>query len=213
MLKGIDVSHMQSDIDWSAVVGSGVSFAYAKATEQVNFTDPMFLNNYREMKAAGIPRGAYHFFHPSINPSQQAAHFVATLAIADNGVNGTVKIGPGELPPMLDLEYTKDASPGPLTYVKNVQTWLDFVEKATGRTPGIYTSASFWNHATAFSAAFARYPLWVAEYQVAAPKLPQGWPAYTFWQTGEGTTAGVSGQVDLDSYEGTVEELQALAGC
>ena len=31
--KGIDVSSYQSNVDWSSVVGYGVSFAYIKATE------------------------------------------------------------------------------------------------------------------------------------------------------------------------------------
>ncbi len=38
----IDVSHWEGNIDWNAVKGSGISAAYAKATEGVNYIDPTF---------------------------------------------------------------------------------------------------------------------------------------------------------------------------
>src|SRR5262249_22791906 len=63
-LKGIDVSNYQGKIDWQAVKKSGVVFAFAKATEGVDFVDKSFAANFKAMKAAGIIRGAYHFARP-----------------------------------------------------------------------------------------------------------------------------------------------------
>src|SRR3954453_10276082 len=59
-LRGIDVSHHQGQIDWSAVKASGIQFAYIKATEGTEFTDATFAENWRNSNTAGIVRGAYH---------------------------------------------------------------------------------------------------------------------------------------------------------
>src|SRR5262249_30419769 len=58
---GIDVSHHQGPIDWPQVAVAGVGFAYIKATEGKDLSDPMFRVHWRAADAAGIPRGAYHF--------------------------------------------------------------------------------------------------------------------------------------------------------
>ncbi|MCC2096979.1 MAG: glycosyl hydrolase family 25, partial [Hyphomicrobiales bacterium] len=60
-IHGIDVSKYQGDIDWNAVRASGVKFAWIKATEGGDHADERFLQNWNAAKAAGVPRGAYHF--------------------------------------------------------------------------------------------------------------------------------------------------------
>src|SRR5437867_1330928 len=61
-LRGIDVSHYQGAINWDDVASGGISFAYIKATEGTNFVDPLFAQNWAGAEAAGLRRGAYHFF-------------------------------------------------------------------------------------------------------------------------------------------------------
>jgi len=57
----------------------------------------------------------------------------------------------------------------------------------------------------------AAYPLWVADYEVDQPSLPQGWTTWLLWQNSEdGTVAGVDGAVDLDEVNGTLADLQAV---
>ena len=95
--------------------------------------------------------------------------------------------------------------------MKDLQTWLDVVQQATGRTPIIYTDHGFWN--SLGTSAFGSYPLWIAEYGVQSVTLPAGWASWTFWQYSEsGTVSGVSGAVDLNVFSGTLEELTALTG-
>lgn len=208
-MNGIDVSHVQGTIDWPTVAGAGVGFAFAKATEGTTFTDSKFAANWFGMKAAGIARGAYHFFHPAMDAAAQAAHFLAVLASANGG---SAQLAPGDLPPVIDLEWVKDAMPAPTEYAADVQAFLDAVEAGTGRAPMIYTDASFWNEFAA-SDAFGRYPLWVAEYGAHAPKLPAGWDQYTIWQnSSNGKAAGIATPVDLDVFNGSPEEMQQLAG-
>jgi lysozyme len=64
---GIDVSNHNPPVDWQAVKNANISFAFAKATEGATFKDITFARNWSGMKAAGIMRGAYHFFRPAKN--------------------------------------------------------------------------------------------------------------------------------------------------
>src|SRR6266851_920044 len=94
ILHGLDVSHHQGTIDWLAVAKAGMRFAYAKATDGVSFVDPMFATNWTAMKAAGIPRGAYHFFRPAHALEAQVNSFVTKVKTLSGD----------DLPPMLDVE-------------------------------------------------------------------------------------------------------------
>src|SRR6476620_6575337 len=76
---GIDVSNHQGDIDWSALAGSNVAFAYIKATEGGDFRDKRFQLNWEGAKKAGITRGAYHFFTQCRPGAEQAKNFIATV--------------------------------------------------------------------------------------------------------------------------------------
>ena len=56
-------------------------------------------------------------------------------------------------------------------------------------------------------------PLWVAQYTAAAcPDIPLPWTRWAFWQhTATGSVTGVPGAtLDLDTFDGTLEDLQAF---
>lgn len=197
---GIDVSHHNGIIDWSAVVSTGIGFAYAKATEGTSVQDSQFQVNYAAIRANGILRGAYHFFHPGADPIEQADNFLAMA-----------KLLPGDLPPVLDIEVN-DGQTAEII-VDRLADWLDKIEQALGRTPMIYTSAGFWIGNLAGSKAFTRYPLWVAHYTTRpTPALPPGFSNYVVWQYSElGQIAGVVGTVDLDRFNGTADDLTNFA--
>lgn len=195
-LPGIDVSHWQGAIDWDAVAGDGVEFAFIKATEGGDYTDPRFAANWAGARQAGVLRGAYHFFRPQTDAMAQAAHFLRT-----------VQLEPGDLPPVLDVEVTDGRSLDAVA--AGVRTWLQEVERATGRRPIIYTRASFWT--AQMGGGFGGYPLWVAHYGVAAPNIPSGWSAWTFWQHSDaGRVDGIAGGVDLNWFNGGRAELDAF---
>src|ERR1035437_5741407 len=61
---GVDVSHSQGVINWTSTKSSGVSFAWAKATESSIIHDADFILNEANAVAAGVLIGAYHFAHP-----------------------------------------------------------------------------------------------------------------------------------------------------
>jgi lysozyme len=196
---GIDVSHYQGTVDWAKVKGAGNSFAFAKATESVGVVDAMFATNWPAMKDAGLLRGAYHFYHAAENATDQATHFLEVVQLA-----------PGDLPPVLDIESGGLEGQSSSALVEGVTTWLGLVQEQTGFTPMIYVSPSFANEY--LQSKFGAYPLWVAEYGVSQPKTTNGWSTWAFWQHSQsGTMSGVSGPVDLDTFNGSQAGLQAFA--
>ena len=95
---GLDVSDYQASMSWSSVKTSGVSFAWAKATEGLTEVEATFTNNMINAKAAGILIGTYHFAHPELHsPDVEAAHF---WSVAGSYITG----GGSYLMPMLDFE-------------------------------------------------------------------------------------------------------------
>lgn len=204
-MLGVDVSHYQNAIDWSAVAESGHVYAFHKATEGATFVDDMYATNRMEAGTEEIPFGAYHFARPDgggiaaaqADAASEVQHF---LAIADPQ--------PGDLIPVLDLEVTGGLPPNRL--IAWTQAWLDGVESALGVKPLIYTSPNFWstnmNDTTTFAA--QGFPLWIAHYTSAAePRTPAGdWNGngWSFWQwTSCATVPGITGCADEDRFEGT----------
>ncbi len=199
---GLDVSHYQGTIDWATVARQGFRFAFAKATEGTTWTDPEFAANWAGMQAAGLLRGAYHYYDPGSDPAGQADHFLATV-----WPNGG-QLAPGDLPPVLDIEDM--GSQTGVEIVQGIEAWLSRVRQATQCSPILYTNRTFWNELG--SAQFGAYPLWIAEYGVATPVLPAGWQQWRLWQYSEtGSVAGITGDVDLDAFQGSPEDLARLA--
>jgi len=195
--QGIDVSHFQGAVDWHAVRQAGKSFAFAKATDGVTYTDPQFAANWAGIKAAGLVRGAYHFFEPTDDAASQAEHFLAT-----------VELEPGDMPPVLDVERNTGVTSAQLW--EGVAAWLEEVAAKTGRLPMIYVAPGFWN-SNSPDLSLVKYPLWLADYAVQ-PTLPHGWSAWRFWQYSQtGAVEGLHGQFDLDEFNGTAEQMLSFA--
>ena len=202
IVKGVDVSHYDGTIDWAAVHGAGIAFAFMKATESTGFADPQFAANWNGAGANGVIRGAYHFFRASADATAQADYFVQQAGVP----------AAGDLPLTIDLETLDGVAAA--TVASDALTFLARVETKSGRKPIVYTSASFLS-SIGSPAGFGAYTLWVANWQVSCPKLPSPpWSDWTFWQ--DSATATVNGipatAVDSDQFNGTLADLQAFAG-
>ncbi len=199
-VHGMDISHYDGTIDWPTAHSSGIAFAFAKATESTNYVDPTFSTNWAGMLAAGVVRGAYHFFHADVDPVAQANFVVQTVGA----------LGPNDLPIALDLETTNGQSPSVIA--ANALTFLQTVTMLTGRTAAIYSSPSFIDM-IGNPAGLQTYTLWIANWGVSCPDVPAPWSNWTFWQhTDTGTVPGVSGMgsVDLDTFNGTLSQLMGM---
>ncbi|MCP3992413.1 MAG: lysozyme M1 (1,4-beta-N-acetylmuramidase) [Actinomycetia bacterium] len=83
---GIDVSHHQGEIDWEAVAGDDIVFAYLKATEGGDWVDPRFVENWSAARGAGLEVGAYHFFRTCTDGALQAQNFLSTVPLSDSAL-------------------------------------------------------------------------------------------------------------------------------
>ncbi|MEO1375935.1 MAG: GH25 family lysozyme [Cyanobacteria bacterium J06635_10] len=212
-VKGIDISNNNPPINWHTVKRSGISFAFAKATEGGTWIDQTFASHWSRMKAAGIIRGAYHYCRPNKTAQQQADNF---LRVVENVFE------PGDLPPVLDVEQWPPKVGREWNAINLQQRinligdWLEKVGDALGERPIIYTSPSFWREYMNDTLAFTDYPLWLAHYtsrnQPTVPANNWGGNGYTFWQyTERGRVPGVIGDVDVNRYSGNFRKLVALA--
>ena len=196
-MSGIDVSHFQQEIDWLQVKRMGVAFAFIKATEGLNIFDGRFNQNWRNAKMARVLRGAYHFFRPQLDGEAQARYFL-----------DKIRGDPGDLPPVLDVEVLANTAPERM--IAAAGAWLKTVSASLGCKPILYTGSAFWRKTLKNSATFSEYPLWIAHYTSGPnPVVPSAWPRWTFWQfSQQGKVAGITGNVDLDIFNGTAAELE-----
>jgi GH25 family lysozyme M1 (1,4-beta-N-acetylmuramidase) len=211
-VPGIDVSYWNAGIDWPKVRAAGQRYVFAKATEGDFYADPTFDDNWRGAKSAGLLRGAYHFFRCNVDAKKQANKFIDYVkSMNDNG----------ELPPVLDLETNDGQTRDKI--IARVKTWMEIVEEAFNRKPILYSRAFFlqdyFSEAGGGPPDWARdHPLWLAEYpniyvEGSQPTLPRGWFKWTFWQYSQtGHVNGINAKVDMDVFNGTVQDLYQFAG-
>ncbi len=193
--SGVDVSEYDPGTQWTVFRNSGSRFAFIKATEGTDIKNQIFNSEWTAALSAGVIRGAYHFFHPGEDPVAQAQFFLATV--------GTLTAS--DLPPVLDWEVTDGVSTA--EQIKNALTWLQLVQAQTGRTPAVYVNPSFWNQ-LGNPQQFAKYPLYIANYNTTCPTVPPPWSTWTFWQSGIGAVPGLqSPYADIDVFNGPASAL------
>ncbi|CAK7283368.1 Lysozyme M1 [Streptomyces misionensis JCM 4497] len=202
--EGVDVSSHQRDVAWSTLYGSGVRWAYTKATEGTSYWNAYFTQQYNGPYQLGMVRGAYHFATPdSTGGAAQADYFVAH----GGGWSGDGRTLPG----VLDIEWNPY---GPACYGKSksqmvgwIRDFLNRYKARTGRAAVIYTATSWWTQCTGNYGGFGANPLWVARYASTVGTLPAGWSSYTMWQyTSTGKTVG-----DHDRFNGNLDQLRDFA--
>ncbi|MGG4214276.1 GH25 family lysozyme [Paenibacillus sp. FSL L8-0638] len=201
--QGIDVSHYNGNIDWQQVAAAGKTFAFIKATEGTKYQDNQFLINVQGAREANILVGAYHFLNATTadGARQEAANFARALDSAGGRL---------DLPPVMDYENNpKGLTPAQINEVAHA--FLDEMERLTGRQPIVYTGNVF---ASKFDPTFSMYKLWVARYSTTQkPTAVPAWNNWWAWQySSTGSVPGIRGQVDLDEYNGTIDELRASLG-
>lgn len=182
--QGIDVSHHQGPIDWSRLPAQGVDFAFIKATEGGDFRDRRFAENWRASRAAGIRRGAYHFFTLCRPGADQAANFITAVPAERDA-----------LPPAVDLEYMGNCENRRLTveaFHRELAAFLTRVEAHYGQRAILYLTEEF-DSAFQVSARVDR-PLWLRSL-VTQPSF--GARPWTYWQVSNlRRLDGIAGPVD-----------------
>lgn len=215
-IYGIDVSNYQSTANWTSLKNAGTMFAFAKATEGVDFIDASFTKHMTGASAAGVYVGPYHFGRINSNISNpndaidEANDFVDAIA--------PYYQQPGRfLRPVLDVENLpySDTSANRSANKAYVSEWVrDFagvVQSRLGLAPIIYCNTYYAS--TFLATDLTQYDLWVANYSYDPPEIPPAsidgvWNGWDIWQyTESGSVSGISGNVDRNVYQGTMDEF------
>ncbi|MFD1795300.1 glycoside hydrolase family 25 protein [Paracoccus aurantiacus] len=195
-VHGIDISRWQGQIDWNRARTSGVSFAFLKATEGADHSDPEFQRYWREAGNARIPRGAYHYYYFCRSGAEQAAWFIRN-----------VPREAGSLPPVLDIEWTHSRTcprrPGSAEILREASNFIAILERHYGQRPIIYTTVDFYRD-TGIGRLNAEF--WLRSV-AGHPRQVYPGQRWTFWQyTGTGSVPGIRGNVDLNAFAGSVSD-------
>lgn len=198
-VHGLDISHYQGAIDWHQLTQSRLTkfpihFIFMKATEGGDHLDSTFTRNFDKAYEHGFIRGAYHFYNPNTDPMKQADFFIRT-----------VNLKAGDLPPVLDIEVKGRKETEELQAALKV--WLQRIEMHYGVKPIIYASYKF-KMKYLNDSVFNSYPYWIAHYYVDSVRYEGKWD---FWQHSDiGQVPGIKSDVDLNVYNGALEELLKL---
>ena len=195
---GIDVSEYQGKIRWSYVdtleIKYPLHYVFIRATVGKDRKDRQFNRNWLGAKENKMIRGAYHYYRPNENSLEQAALFIKT-----------VTLDKGDLPPVLDIEkLPKNQSIANLKL--GLKRWLHAVESHYGVKPIIYTGERYYYDF--LKEEFSDYLFWIANYNFYREKIDEDW---LFWQfTEKASVPGIKGKVDVNIYNGDLQQLQFI---
>lgn len=194
-VHGVDVSKYQGDIDWYQLKNHEVRFAFIKATEGRESVDREFQTNWERVKAAGIARGAYHFYSPHVDWKSQARNFISQ-----------VELEKGDMPPVLDIERVHHRDQ--LNLLVDIRKWLEVVERHYGVRPIVYTYENYYNRFLLNE--FRHYNLWIAKYGNSGPSMDDA-ARWEFWQYSDnGYLKGINHKVDLNCFYGTESQFKKI---
>lgn len=190
-VRGIDISAHNGPIDFDRVAADSITFAFIKATEGASFKDPRFLTNYRGARQAGIKTGAYHFFRFDVDGTIQGINIINSI--------GNLQL---DLPVAIDIEEW--ANPGNISTavildrLDNLVTHL----QRSGMDVIFYTNKN--GHHRFLSRRTSDIPLWICSFPETPPAMN-----WLLWQyTHHGKVDGVDGPVDINVFNGSVDEWQ-----
>ncbi len=201
--KGADFSFWQDNdstpqsVNFELARRGDLSHAMIK-TSQALYADPDHLINWHNAKR-WLYRSSYHFLVWEKSPLQQAQVYWSLLAN-----------DPPELPMWVDFEWWSTI---PRNAFDILQKFLEKLKTlAPGRPLGIYTAKSFWDQYGSKDYYWKQYLLWLCD--IAGPvEVPKPWDTWDWWQytfKGDGIRLGAeSKDLDLDQYNGTLEQMQA----
>lgn len=194
LLRGVDVSEYQGEIDWQAVADAGIDFALIRVgwrgySGGTISADATYKQNIEGAQAAGLQVGAY-FFSQAVSELEAAEEAVFTAHLLEGYSL--------ELPVFFDWETigTEAARTDDIPREVVTASCLEFCRllNSSGIAAGVYTyipSVYYKYDADAIRG----LTIWMGD--------PGNWPEYYYehaiWQYSfTGTVPGITGDVDLD---------------
>lgn len=164
---------------------TGESFVIAKATEGTSFVDPYYAQHVAAAVAAGDVHGAYHFGHTDLDPVAQADFFLAHAP---------------------DAQFVALDSEGRARMT--VAQEQAFFGRIAAVRPALVGRRLLYESQSGFDRAAGQDANWVAVWGSTPPTVP-----WLFWQyTSNGTLGASTQRLDLDRFNGTLDQLRAFAG-
>lgn len=214
LIHGIDISAHQGNITpsgWQQIKNAGIDFVFARVSLGAccDF-DANYVNNFNRAIAAGIPIGPYAVGYPHTNMADpndavnEANYLISLMKPYYQGAGLMLR-------PVLDIELPTDKSLSQAFMSQWVVKWATTIKQGLGVDPIIYTYTDFAS--TEFNFTVTQYPLWIANYgpdppATLSPSQYAPWSSWEFWQhSSTGSVPGISGNVDLNVFDGTFQEL------
>lgn len=203
MLKGIDVSVYQGDIDWDKVKPQ-IDFAILRmglGDDIPSQDDAKFERNYAECVRLGVPFAVY-FFSYAVNKAKvqsEIAHIKRLLE--GKTINAPVYI---DVENTRGLDWRTISNADMLSIMQEFNTQLN----ALGYKMGIYSSRSaFWNEKMS-DPWYDNVSKWVAEY---GDKVNDFNRTYDIWQhTSKGAIDGINGNVDMNVMYNNIFTIELI---
>lgn len=188
ILRGIDVSKWQGDINWKKVSMSGIDFVMIRSSYGNMHVDEKLNANVAGCEKYGIPYGFYHYsYADSVSDARKEARFFLK----------TIKKYSPEYPIVLDIEndHFKKMSRKQVTNI--ITAFMTELENA-GYYASVYSYANFFRDCVDMSK-IKQYDIWIASWG-DEDKLNSVYDGqYGMWQySATGTVNGIKGNVDLD---------------
>ena len=173
MIKGVDLSHWNGDVDFHKMKADGYDFAIIKATQGTWFVDDKLLRNVAWCQDAGMAHSLYHFLDPCMDGMQDGNEQYEFFMEKTEGLRG-------ELPNALDVEWQGDLSKSDLTalvldFLIQESDWLlysnlNFLNNIILQPEDVAQHADIW---LAWPSLFASKPRMPLHYKESEVKLWQ----------------------------------------
>lgn len=192
---GIDISHYQGSINWDTLISSDhkINYIFIRASMGADGQDYHFKRNWKKSKEKNYLRGAYHYYRPNENSVTQFRNF-----------SNIVKLEPGDLPPVLDIEEMSKY--GTENLIAGVLNWLKLAEEHYGVIPIVYTGSNFYKRY--LRGRIELYPLWIAAYSHPNRINDIRWQFHQF--SDKIMIKGINNSVDGNSFSGEFNDLLDL---
>lgn len=213
IIKAVDVSSYQGDINWSLVKSVGINNAILKVIRKDLNPDKKFEQNWNGCKSANVTvQGVYNYsYATNVLKAEMDARKVLSIL---NGRKCTI---------WLDVEDECQKGLGSL--LKDIiNTYRDVVVSA-GYDFGVYTGMSFYNtHLKPYKSQIKCDNWWIARYyngynkmdssvnpnEQYNPKNSTNLNIYGWQYTSSGQVSGINGNVDLNVIYGDVKSSTSV---
>ena len=187
MIRGVDVSSYQQNVDFAKLYDQGIEFVFIKATEGSSHQDPSFAEKWQHVQESNLLSGAYHYFSYKSSGASQAQNFIN--AVGDLS---------GRLLPVVDLELTPEEvinPPDKTEVVLSLKAFLAVIEEEYNIKPILYSRQDYYEKYLAED--FSEYPRWVTN--VFFPVFIEAGDNWVIWQyNDQGILDGYSGEEHID---------------